>query len=132
MPMELAWARFELARASAAERPEVAIAEARTALATFERLEVVHGANAVAALLRSLGVAGRRGHRQGATLTRRETEVLGLLALGLSNPEIAERLVISGKTVEHHVGRTLSKLGLRNRAEAAAYATRNAGEKIRP
>jgi DNA-binding NarL/FixJ family response regulator len=48
--------------------------------------------------------------------------VLELLAHGLSNREIASRLVVSAKTVEHHVGQILGKLGLRNRAEAAAYA----------
>jgi DNA-binding NarL/FixJ family response regulator len=52
--------------------------------------------------------------------------VLGLLSHGLSNPEIGSRLFISPKTVEHHVSRILFKLGLRNRAEAVAWALRNA------
>ena len=47
-----------------------------------------------------------------------------LLGHGLTNPEIAERLYISRKTVEHHVSRLLAKLGLRSRAEAAVYATK--------
>ena len=50
--------------------------------------------------------------------------MLELLGHGLSNPEISDRLYISRKTVEHHVGNILAKLGLRSRAEAAAYATR--------
>lgn len=55
-------------------------------------------------------------------LSRREREALSLLAKGLSNPAIAQRLCITPKTAEHHVSSILSKLGLRNRAEAAAFA----------
>jgi DNA-binding NarL/FixJ family response regulator len=50
--------------------------------------------------------------------------VLQLLGHGLGNAEIGDRLFISRKTVEHHVGRILMKLGLRSRAEAAAHAVR--------
>jgi DNA-binding NarL/FixJ family response regulator len=50
--------------------------------------------------------------------------VLDLLAEGLSNQAIAERLFISPKTAEHHVGRILGKLGLRSRTEAASYVLR--------
>ena len=98
--------------------------EARTALGDFERLDAARHADEAAALLRTLGVSVRTGRRSAEALTRREAEVLGLLGEGLSNPEIGDRLYITRKTVEHHVGRVLAKLGLRKRAEAAAYATR--------
>ena len=126
MPVHLAQARLELARAVAGERPEVAIAEAGAALEAFERLQAARDADAAAALLRSLGGPARTGPKRREPLTRREAEVLELLGHGLSNPEIGDRLYISRKTVEHHVGRILAKLGLRSRAEAAAHAARSA------
>jgi two-component system, NarL family, response regulator LiaR len=61
----------------------------------------------------------------GADLTRREQEVLALLAKGMSNPEIAERLVISRATVKVHVSSILSKLGVASRGEAISLAIQN-------
>ena len=60
-----------------------------------------------------------------ANLTRREREVLALLVQGMSNPEIAERLVISRSTVKVHISSILSKLGVSSRAEAISVAIQN-------
>jgi DNA-binding CsgD family transcriptional regulator len=125
MPYEAARARLLLAQALRGHSPQAAVDEARVALAALDGLGARGHADAAAALLRALGAtAPRTGVRGLESLTRREREVLALLGEGLSNPEIAERLYLSRKTVEHHVARVLSTLGLRSRAEAAAEAVR--------
>ena len=58
------------------------------------------------------------------TLSEREREVLGLIATGLTNAQIAERLVISERTVKSHVNNILSKLQLADRTQAAIFAWR--------
>jgi len=92
------------------------------------------GARAVAARvrgrLRDLGVASIPRGRTPATranpagLTERQLAVLGLLVEGLSNADIAARLVISPKTADHHVSAILAKLDVRSRVEAAEVARR--------
>jgi DNA-binding CsgD family transcriptional regulator len=125
MPFEAARAHLMLAESLRSLEHEVAVAEARAGLAVFEDLGASGHADASAALLRELGVkAARSGPKGLGTLTKREQEVLVLLSEGLSNPEIAGRLYLSRKTVEHHVAAILSKLGIRSRAEAAVEAIR--------
>jgi DNA-binding CsgD family transcriptional regulator len=127
IPYRAAQTRLMLARVLRQSDREVAGSEARAALSVFEDLGAGRDADAAASLLRELGVrAARTGPKNIGRLTKREQEVLALLGEALSNPEIAERLYLSRKTVEHHVARILSKLGLRGRAEAAALAARGA------
>jgi ATP/maltotriose-dependent transcriptional regulator MalT len=130
MPLDTGEARLELARALAADRPGLAREEARAAYAGFRELGAARAMDAAAEVLRDLGeTTGARPRSQGE-LTAREDEVLALLARGMSNAQVARTLFISEKTAGHHVSRILSKLGVRNRAEAAAHAARAEGPGI--
>ncbi|HEV2871376.1 MAG TPA: helix-turn-helix transcriptional regulator, partial [Actinomycetota bacterium] len=98
------------------------------ALDLLERLGARPAADAVAARLRELGVRRLPRRPRPATLanpaglTARELEVLALLGPGLRNADIARRLHISEKTVDHHVSAVLAKLGVRSRHEATQVA----------
>jgi DNA-binding CsgD family transcriptional regulator len=114
-----------LARAGADENDEL-----RQALEQLQRLGAQPAAKAVARRLRERGARGlprgpRRATRQNrANLTARELDVLSLVAEGLRNAQIAERLFLSEKTVGHHVSAILRKLEARTRGEASAEAVR--------
>ena len=125
MPLDSGEARLELARALATSQPDVGREEARAAFAAFKELGASRAMDTAAAVLRDLDAATGARPRSYGELTSREQEVLSLLALGMSNAQIAQTLVITEKTAGHHVSRILSKLGVRNRAEAAAVAARS-------
>jgi DNA-binding NarL/FixJ family response regulator len=102
----------------------------RQALGELQEMGATLAAAIVARRLRERGARGlprgpRPATRQNpAGLTARELEVLELVAQGLRNADIAERLFLSEKTVGHHVSAILRKLDVRTRGEAGAEATR--------
>jgi DNA-binding CsgD family transcriptional regulator/tetratricopeptide (TPR) repeat protein len=104
------------ARAEATRLRAAPLADEIDALARRARLELD------AARRHPVGSAGPSGERFG--LTAREREVLGLVGQGLTNRQVARHLFISEKTVSIHVSRVLAKLGVPNRAAAAAVAHR--------
>lgn len=132
LPFETANTELDLARLFQPVDPEAAAARARSALARHEALGARREAAEAAAVLRSLGVTPPPGPRRAELLSARERDVLSLLAQGLTNPQIAERLYLSPRTVGHHVSSILLKLGLQSRSEAAAFAARQAAAPRHP
>ncbi|MFD5431903.1 response regulator [Kitasatospora sp. NPDC127067] len=110
----------EIARAVANVRSGAAGLSPQVQLRLLERLSEQHGDSGPA--------AGRPGTRSGELpdgLTVREAEVLALIAEGLSNAEIAQRLFVSQATVKTHINNLFAKTAVRDRAQAVAYAFRH-------
>jgi DNA-binding NarL/FixJ family response regulator len=123
-PLLRAPLHLELARALVSSAPAEAIVNAQAALSIYQRIGAPE-ASVAADLLRAQGVpvtVAPPPPTASDVLSRREREVLALLPQGMSNSAIGERLFITAKTAEHHVSSILGKLGLRNRAQAAAFA----------
>lgn len=73
-------------------------------------------------------VAESRVDQRAATLTRREREITALVAAGLTNREIAERLVLSERTVEAHIANVFAKVGASSRSQIAVWHARSASQ----
>ena len=108
--------------------------EQREALSILERLGAAPAAQLMRKQMRARGVRGiprgarasTRTHSSGLTI--RETEILGLMSDGLSNPAIGKRLFVSTRTVDHHVSAILAKFGVQSRAGAIALVNRGTGK----
>jgi ATP/maltotriose-dependent transcriptional regulator MalT len=124
---ELARARLELVRILASlGRGEAAVREARLALSLLEEIGAVAEAARARQLLRGLGASPKamRAFRRDHVLTPREVEILRLVAEGLTDGEIAVRLVLSKHTVHRHLQNAYARLGCSSRASAVAKANR--------
>jgi LuxR family transcriptional regulator, maltose regulon positive regulatory protein len=124
-PFETARARLDLVDALAAlggAQRATAEREARRAFETFRGLGAEREAGRAKGWLERLATGPRPGGTQ--QLTKRQLEILQLIAQGLSNSDIAARLRLSDHTVKRHVANLLAKLRLSSRAAAAAYAAR--------
>jgi ATP/maltotriose-dependent transcriptional regulator MalT len=120
-PFEAAHARLGLSRALADQGREAPALEQATAAATkLASLGAGRAARRAEEVVKRLGGTGRA--RRGGDLTSREAQVLALVAEGLSNRQIAERLVVSEHTVHRHVANIYQGLGVSSRAQAVAVA----------
>jgi DNA-binding NarL/FixJ family response regulator len=123
LPFEAARARLEWAALATGDRMDAAPA-LQDSLAVFERLGARLYIQRARQALLALGLQPRmprRANHGHDRLSRREREVAGLVAQGLSNAEVAEQLVLSTRTVTTHLERIYARLGIRSRAALARY-----------
>ncbi len=122
----LRWPFERAQELAASDRPELMVESLRI----LEGLGATTSAAMLRRVLRARGVTNlprgpiRDTRENPLGLTARQLEVLGLLAAGLTNAQIAERLVLSVRTVDHHVSAVLNKLGVASRQEAVEEAAR--------
>ncbi len=122
-PFETARSRLDLARVLASlGRNDAAVQQARVAQEALQGMSAEREAQRAADLMIEFDPAESRV--ASAVLTPRELDVLKLIAQGLSNPEIAQRLVLSEHTVHRHLANILRKLDLSSRAAAAVWGAR--------
>jgi DNA-binding CsgD family transcriptional regulator len=131
-PLELAQACEDAGAAYVRDgNPGGARPRLERALEIYERLGATRDILRAEAALRGLGVRrGRRGTRRRpqagwASLTPTERSIVGLVAEGLSNPQVGQRLYVSPRTVQTHLAHVFAKLDISSRAQLAAEATRS-------
>jgi DNA-binding CsgD family transcriptional regulator len=126
LALEVVWARLDLGKFLVGVDRSAAAEAFRSAGEAAERLEARTEWGLAERALRALGVRtwrrgpAREAQKGVASLTDREREIAGMVAAGATNPDIAQSLFLSRKTVERHVSNVMAKLGVRNRAQLAA------------
>jgi DNA-binding CsgD family transcriptional regulator len=116
------WTQIDIGRALGPVEPDRAVQLLKDVAVEAGQLGAATEQQAAEKELRALGVRTWRRGAAAEKLTERERAIAALIAAGASNPEIAQELFLSRKTVERHVSNILKKVGVRNRAELAAKA----------